>query len=385
MARTLSTMSKMFGKTFAVLSVCALLAGCSSIELASHYTKRLVAGHGGTGSQGDFKVGSPYKVGGKWYRPREDYNLVQTGTASWYGPGFHGKRTANGEIFDQYAMTAAHKTLQMPAIIRVTNLENGRKVVLRVNDRGPFARGRILDVSKGAAQKLGFVNKGTARVRVEVLKSESLHAAAAAKNGQPVRTVQYASAQPQRAPRRPAVQPHIRNTQVEGYQVASMGRYSPVVKPQPVAKLVNDARMDLEYEPMGSGNSGDLPESLQRPVLTKRQIEAQQHHDTRGQNLNTPPSWENNTAAQAPVALGTTTAVGGIYVQAGAFGDAATAENVGKKLSHIAPVRISTVDVNARRFYRVRLGPLQSVDTARQVEQKVRQTMNTDTRVVIEK
>ncbi|TNE30305.1 MAG: septal ring lytic transglycosylase RlpA family protein [Alphaproteobacteria bacterium] len=382
MARTLSTI----GKTFIALSVCALLAGCSSVELASHYTKRLVTGHSGSGSQGDYKVGSPYKIGGKWYRPQEDYNLVQTGTASWYGPGFHGKRTANGEIFDQYAMTAAHKTLQMPAIIRVTNLENGRSAVLRVNDRGPFARGRILDVSKGAAQKLGFVNKGTARVRVEVLKAESMRVAAAAKSGQPVKIVQYASAQPQRAPRRPVVQPHIRNTQAEGYQVASMGRYSPVVNTQqPVARLVNDARMDLEYEPMGSGGSGDLPESLQRPVLTKRQIEAQQHHETRGQNLNTPPSWDGNTAAQAPVALGSSSAAGDIYVQAGAFGDAVTAENVGKKLSHIAPVRISTVDVNARRFYRVRLGPLQSVDTARQVEQKVRQTMNTDTRVVIEK
>jgi len=383
MARTLSSISKMFGKTFVVLSVCALLAGCSSLELASHYTKRLVVGHSGSGSQGDFKVGSAYKVGGKWYRPQEDYNLVQTGTASWYGPGFHGKRTANGEVFDQYAMTAAHKTLQMPAIIRVTNLENGRNVVLRVNDRGPFAQGRILDVSKGAAQKLGFLNKGTARVRVEVLKAESMRIAAAAKSGQPVQMLQYASAQPQRAPRRAVVEPHIRNTPIEGYQVASMGRYSPAVNTsqQPVAKLVNDARMDFEYEPMGSGSSGDLPESLQRPVLTKRQIQAQEHHDTRGQNMNTAPTWDNNASAQAPA----TSVAGDIYVQAGAFGDAATAENVGKKLSHIAPIRISTVDVNARRFYRVRLGPLQSVDTARDVEQKVRQTMNTDTRVVIEK
>ena len=96
----------------------------------------------------------------------------QQGVASWYGPGFHGKKTANGETYDMYAMTAAHKTLPLPSYARVTNLTNGRSVVVRINDRGPFVDGRIIDLSAGAAKKLGFYNKGTARVLVEAVELE---------------------------------------------------------------------------------------------------------------------------------------------------------------------------------------------------------------------
>ena len=93
--------------------------------------------------------------------------------ASWYGPGFHGKNTANGETYDQHDSTAAHRTLQMPSVLRVTNLENGQSTVVRVNDRGPFARSRILDVSQAAAEELGMTRNGTARVRIDQLEAES--------------------------------------------------------------------------------------------------------------------------------------------------------------------------------------------------------------------
>ncbi len=118
------------------------------------------------------KVGQPYQVAGRWYVPREDWNYDEVGIASWYGPGFHGKRTANGEIFDQNKLTAAHPTLPLPSYVRVTNLENGRAINLRVNDRGPFAKGRIIDVSRRAAQLLGFAAKGTARVRVQIIRPD---------------------------------------------------------------------------------------------------------------------------------------------------------------------------------------------------------------------
>ena len=126
---------------------------------------------------GKYKVGDPYTVNGITYRPEEDFSYSETGIASWYGPGFHAKSTANGEDYDQDLLTAAHKTLPMPSFVRVTNLDNGRKVVLRVNDRGPFADGRILDLSKGAAEALGCKNIGLARVRVEVIEDESRHIA----------------------------------------------------------------------------------------------------------------------------------------------------------------------------------------------------------------
>lgn len=95
---------------------------------------------------------------------------AETGEASWYGPGFHGRRTANGEVFDKEAMTAAHRTLPFGTLVRVRNLDNGREAVLRINDRGPFARGRILDVSEAGARALGMVESGTARVRIEILR-----------------------------------------------------------------------------------------------------------------------------------------------------------------------------------------------------------------------
>ena len=103
------------------------------------------------------------------YFPEVDGDYDETGVASWYGPGFHTKTTANGETYDQNDLTAAHKTLPMPSYVRVTNLENGRAIVLRVNDRGPYAHGRVIDVSKRAAQLLGFEAQGTAKVRVRIV------------------------------------------------------------------------------------------------------------------------------------------------------------------------------------------------------------------------
>jgi rare lipoprotein A len=94
---------------------------------------------------------------------------TQVGVATWYGPRFHGRRTASGEVFNQYALVAAHRTLKMHSRVRVTNLENGRSVVVRVVDRGPHRRGKLIDLSRGAARKLGFLKKGTAKVRLEVL------------------------------------------------------------------------------------------------------------------------------------------------------------------------------------------------------------------------
>lgn len=111
---------------------------------------------------------SPYVVFGKQYYPIQDarrYSAV--GPASWYGTKFHGQATANGETYDLYGMTAAHKTLPLPSYVRVTNLENGKTVILRVNDRGPFYSDRIIDLSFAAAKKLGYAEKGTARVKVE--------------------------------------------------------------------------------------------------------------------------------------------------------------------------------------------------------------------------
>jgi rare lipoprotein A len=124
-----------------------------------------------------FKIGQPYQIENIWYYPREQPDYDETGIASWYGPDFYGKATANGEHYDGNALTAAHKTLPMPVNVRVTNLDNGKSLVVRVNDRGPYARGRIIDLSKRAAELLDVVQTGTARVRVTYLGRADINGA----------------------------------------------------------------------------------------------------------------------------------------------------------------------------------------------------------------
>jgi peptidoglycan lytic transglycosylase len=121
-----------------------------------------------------FKVGSPYKVNGRWYHPTVVNSYEATGIASWYGSDYHGRLTANGELYDMYALSAAHPTLQLPSLVRVTNLENGKSLVLRVNDRGPFVKNRLIDLSWAAAHELGFERRGLARVHVSFLGNAPL-------------------------------------------------------------------------------------------------------------------------------------------------------------------------------------------------------------------
>jgi rare lipoprotein A len=124
---------------------------------------------------GVWKLGEPYLAGGKWYIPVNDQSYDRVGLASWYGDFFHGRRTANGEIYDMNALSGAHPTLPLPTYVMVTNLANNRTVVVRINDRGPYHEGRIIDLSHRAAQELGFYGHGTAAVRVRYLRPAPLN------------------------------------------------------------------------------------------------------------------------------------------------------------------------------------------------------------------
>jgi rare lipoprotein A len=152
-----------------VLTAGASLAACATIEpryppQAKGPSKPAAKTPSGAG--GVAKVGRPYQVGGVWYTPREQPDYDETGVASWYGAQFHLKATANGETFDMNMLSAAHTTLPLPSIVEVTNLENGRRLQVRVNDRGPFVGDRIIDLSREAARELGFERQGVTRVRV---------------------------------------------------------------------------------------------------------------------------------------------------------------------------------------------------------------------------
>ena len=118
---------------------------------------------------GRYMLGDPYEVAGLWFTPKSDPSYDRTGVASWYGPQFHRRMTSNGEWFDMDYMSAAHTTMPLPSYAKVTNLENGRSIVVRVNDRGPFVNDRIIDLSRRSADILGFVRQGTAQVRVQYI------------------------------------------------------------------------------------------------------------------------------------------------------------------------------------------------------------------------
>lgn len=121
------------------------------------------------------QLGKPYQVRGKWYYPKEDKRYAKKGFASWYGEAFHGRLTANGEVYDMTHLTGAHPTMPLPSYARVTNLKTGSSVIVRVNDRGPYHDGRIIDVSKRAAEMLDYANIGTAKVKVEYVGRAPLH------------------------------------------------------------------------------------------------------------------------------------------------------------------------------------------------------------------
>ncbi|MGI6244409.1 MAG: septal ring lytic transglycosylase RlpA family protein [Pseudochelatococcus sp.] len=178
-------------------------------------------------------VGKPYVVAGRTFTPKENDNYTAVGTASWYGAAFHGRRTANGEIFDKHSIAAAHPTLPLPSYVRVTNLSNNRSMVVRVNDRGPFHGNRLIDLSKTAAEALDFHRQGTAKVKVEYVGRASLGGSddrkllATLNAGAP-------AAIPAVAPARPAapVAPTVMVASAEPQPALPQAAPRPIVRPQ---------------------------------------------------------------------------------------------------------------------------------------------------------
>lgn len=157
-----------------ILGLFSLLAACSTVGGAG--VRGTVAGRGEdhppvVKDPAPIVSGTmrPYQVRGRWYTPKEQPDYEEVGMASWYGDAFNGRPTSTGERFDMHALTAAHKTLPLPGLVEVTNLENGRRLVVRINDRGPFVDSRIIDLSREAASELGMLSQGVGRVRVRYL------------------------------------------------------------------------------------------------------------------------------------------------------------------------------------------------------------------------
>jgi len=278
------------------IALAALTAGCATQPPPSTYTRPPIA------STGQYKVGNPYQIDGTWYYPREQPDYDETGIASWYGPTFYGHQTANGEIYNAGDLTAAHRTLPMPVNVRVTNLDNGKSVVLRVNDRGPYAKGRIIDVSEQAAKLLGFYGQGTARVRVTFV------ARGTQPGGAPLPT----------------------DTPVE---IAS------AVPAAPVPKVETDPLANLPNAPIAPPVR---VAALPRPVPDPVPADAGQ---------------PTGVVTQVPVPATTH-----LYVQVGAFSSYENAMRMREQLGD--DLQISTTRKGGQTLYRVRTAPLNTTDEA---------------------
>lgn len=253
-------------------------------------------------SAGVYKVGRPYQIDNVWYYPREQPDYDETGIASWYGPTFYGKRTANGEIYDGDKLTAAHKTLPMPVNVRVTNLENGKSIVVRVNDRGPYARGRIIDLSRRAAELLDMVRSGTARVRVTYLDRADLG------NGAPA----------------PITPPEIANA----------------LPAAPSGKVASSA---LDAVPGASVAAPAAARPMPRPAPPPPETLADDEPDGKVTEVSVPRATR-------------------LYVQVGAFSNMQNARTLMSKLG--GDLRISTLNRGGQTLFRVRSRPLTSVADA---------------------
>src|SRR3954453_5377278 len=289
--------------------------------------------------QPSYKVGSAYQINGKWYYPKVDYGYDQTGLASWYGEAFDGKATANGEVFNLNELSAAHKTLPLPSVVEVSNLRNGRSLRLRVNDRGPYVDARIIDVSRRAAQLLGFEMAGTTPVRVRILKDESIEVAQAAMRGQAGR-VQLAAAprslpvEAAAPPRPPSLPPVIASvTAAPPPDIAPPPRVEPLPpEPPPIAVAAAFPPLQPAAEPRRRWPS----------------LIAQAHAE---------PLHPVPAARPLPAAIPVSTS-GRIFVQAGAFAMPENAQRVRARIAALGNVQVVPAEVNGSALYRVRLGPV---------------------------
>ncbi len=273
-----------------------------------------------SGAGGVYKVGDPYEVDGIWYYPKEDYSYNETGIASWYGSKFHNNLTANGEIYDMNTLTAAHKTLPLPSVVRVTNLENGRSLVLRVNDRGPFVNNRVIDISRRGAQLLGFKEKGTAKVRVEVLPKESKD---------------------------------LKDKIVKGASF-DLDKYNKEEAQATATKKTDEVKSSA----IAVANYKNLPPLANQPPSTipQKPVKTETLQVTTG-NIS------SNTLTKS---------ITGKFIQVGAFSNEANANRLKETLSSIGDVYISKTTSNTRTLYRVRLGPVDTATTASQMLNQVK-------------
>lgn len=320
--------------------------------------------------RGAYKVGKPYAIDGKTYYPAEQWTYDEVGIASWYGPGFHGRPTASGELYDQNATSAAHPTLPLPSIVRVTNLDNGKQVIARVNDRGPFAHNRIIDLSKGAAREIGLDISGTAKVRVQLLTRESeiikqVAMQGGSRDAQMAAIANMDSTAPSPAPTMVAAAP------APSYDRAVVAQQIPAPQGPTIAEQIA-AREAAERA--AAARQPAVAQTVTTQTVTTQTVTAQ---PVAQQALVLPPP--SLPASYSPATLGNA-----IYVQAGAFSQYENAERLRVQLAAIGTAQVMQTSVGGRDFYRVRIGPMANLDAADQLRARMVAAGHGEARVVSE-
>lgn len=347
--------------------------------------------YGGTPEPTGVKVGKPYSISGETYYPKYEPSYVEEGVASWYGPNFHARMTASGEQYDQNEFTAAHKTLPMPSMVRVMRLDNGRSVDVRINDRGPFVKGRIIDLSKAAAKEIGLDVSGTTRVRVQYLPQES----DAYISSMGLRAPWWGESQIATAAV-PAPEVTIGElapaTIASAPAIASSDLPPPANTPQP---LIAEDNVVPPAEPMVAASAPmNAPIQMTPTVATPAPAVvmpiATASIDTSPAAIAKPAQMQvqmiSPAAAPLPTDAVTPKAIGkaSYRVQTGSFSSYGNAESHADTVAGIASPEIRETLINGRTFYRVSLGPVHDLGTAQLILNKAKETGHPDARLIVE-
>ena len=350
----------------AVFLLCGLLCSCSSgtpelAGLSPQAQAEIIKKYGGV-----YKVGKPYKIAGRWYYPKEDYNYSEVGIASWYGEDFHGKSTANGERYEMNTLTAAHRTLPLPCIVKVTNLQNGRSIVVRVNDRGPFVKDRIIDLSKRGATLLGYLGQGTTKVKVEIMAKES----------KALKMAMLGQSNPEAALRADEAKPahSLYESSEERIEVSEKEAEKSLMYASSGGKSVAvgeyDAKRDGElyqaaYGSVVTADGKVINKSLQE--VGNGAVYTPQDTGIYGEAAKDP-----NKDTRAVKGNKYQYASGYYYIQAGSFTQYDLAHKLSVRLKEYGSSHIVEADVNGTKYYRVTMGPYSREEEAKVALAKIK-------------
>jgi rare lipoprotein A len=324
----------------ALIAIGLVLASCSSHH-SQHASRNPFAGKGsplypGTGpipmGGGHYQLGKPYEVAGWWFTPKEQPDYDKQGTASWYGEAFHRRMTSNGEWFDMNRLTAAHASLPLPSYVKVTNIENGRTVVVRVNDRGPFVGTRVIDMSKRAATALGYKGQGTAPVRVQYIGPAPLDD--------------------------------------NGTHLAAMN--DELRRGTPLRRMIAAA----------SGGRGKVQVAVVETTPEPMEPDTVVYQEPEQDVAAAEPAERQTIAYQDPAR--DAEPVDSYYVQVGSFADPDNAERAREQLSSTWPVQVVELSGSGGTIYRVRLGPIADRPDADTAVEDAVALGHLDARVIVE-